>query len=50
MWEWVDFCEKSTAKRLLKKEFVVEKDFLFGPQVGKQGSCGHNKVSMLMNV
>jgi hypothetical protein len=54
VWEWLGFSNKDKAKRLLKNNFILDKDYkclvtLKGDQK-KQGSGGHNKETIMMTV
>ena len=58
IWKWLGFSQKMTAKRVLEKNFLIEKDYKFLPyQVVKQkvneeksGSGGHNKETFILNI
>jgi hypothetical protein len=58
IWKWLGFSQKMTAKRVLEKNFLIEKDYKFLPyQVVKQkvneekaGSGGHNKETFMLNI
>jgi hypothetical protein len=58
VWKWLGFSQKMTAKRVLEKNFLIEKDYKFLPyQVVKQkvneekaGSGGHNKETFMLTV
>jgi hypothetical protein len=53
IWKWLGFFQKENAKRLLEKQFILDKDYkilsiLKDEQ--KKGSGGHNKKKILLNV
>ena len=58
IWKWLGFSQKMTAKRVLEKNFLIEKDYNFLPyQVVKQkingeksGSGGQNKEIFMLNI
>jgi hypothetical protein len=58
IWKWLGFSQKMTAKRVLEKNFLIEKDYKFLPyQVVKQkvneekaGSGGHNRETFILNI
>ena len=53
VWEWLGFYNKAGSKRVLEKNFTLDKDYITTlPQVGKQtnGSGGHNKEIIMMTV
>jgi hypothetical protein len=54
VWEWMGFKCKYTAKRLLEKCFMINKDYIksLHPEVKqiKQGSGGQNKEIFMLNV
>lgn len=56
VWKWLGFHQKVNAKTLLKKHFVVDKDYI-KPLLLQQkqtsrtkGSGGHNKETFLLNI
>ena len=35
VWKWLDFSQKDAAKRVIEKNFLINKDYkIFAPQVG----------------
>ena len=54
VWQWLEFSHKVNAKRVLEKNFVIEKDYkILTCQVAKQnakGSGGHNKETIMLNI
>ena len=53
IWEWLGFSQKVNAKRVLEKNFIIEKDYkLLLSQQGKQNNFqgGHNKEIFLLNI
>lgn len=54
VWKWLDFGQKDSAKRVIKKNFFINKDYkIFAPQVGgakKDNRGGHNKEIFMLNV
>jgi len=53
IWKWLGFSQKDSAKRVLEKNFVVDKEykiFLTKPIEQKKGSGGHNKEIIMLNI
>ncbi len=54
VWKWLDFSQKDAAKRVVEKNFNINKDYkIFAPQVGgakKDNRGGHNKEIIMLNV
>jgi len=54
VWKWLGFSQKDAAKRVIEKNFVIDKDYkIFAPQVGgakKSNRGGHNKEIIMLNV
>ena len=58
IWKWLGFSHKVNAKRVLEKNFLIEKDYKFLLfQLAKQkvneeksGSGGHNKETFMLNI
>lgn len=54
IWQWLGFQQKITAKILLEKHFVVNKDYKCmlcrSAEQKKEGRGGHNKETILLNV
>ena len=53
VWKWLDFSQKDSAKRVIDKNFYINKDYkIFAPQVGgakKNVRGGHNKEIIMLN-
>jgi hypothetical protein len=55
VWKWLGFSQKDAGKRLIEKNFLINKDYykIFAPQVGgakKENRGGHNKEIIMLNV
>jgi len=54
VWKWLDFSQKDAAKRVIDKNFYINKDYkIFAPQVGgakKDTRGGHNKEIIMLNI
>jgi phage anti-repressor protein len=51
IWKWLGFGQKDTAKRLLEKYFILDKDYKCLDKIEKQkGSGGSNKEKILLNI
>ena len=54
VWKWLGFSQKDSAKRVIEKNFYINKDYkIFGPQVGeakKESRGGHNKEIIMLNI
>jgi hypothetical protein len=54
IWKWLGFSQKDASKRVLEKNFLINKDYkFFAPQVGgakKDNRGGHNKEIIMLNV
>ena len=53
IWKWLGFFQKENAKRLLEKQFTLDKDYnnlLILKDEQKKGSGGHNKKKIMLNV
>jgi cell division septum initiation protein DivIVA len=60
VWKWLGFNQKYNAKRVLEKNFTIDKDYInFAPHVGgakndsskiKENRGGHNKETIMMNI
>ena len=54
VWKWLDFTQKIAAKRLLEKNFVLDKDYkilLCQQTKQKKGQHGgHNKDTIMLNI
>jgi phage anti-repressor protein len=54
IWKWLGFCQKDACKRLLEKNFIIDKDykkFASTAVKAKKDTCGgHNKEKFLLNI
>lgn len=54
IWQWLGFTQKVNAKRVLEKNFIIEKDYkclLFNnEEQKKEQRGGHNKETILLNI
>ena len=54
VWQWLGFSQKDASKRVLEKNFLIDKDYkIFAPQVGgakKDTRGGHNKEIIMLNI
>ncbi len=53
VWKWLGFFQKENAKRLLEKQFILDKDYKnlhIIKDEQKKGSGGHNKKKIFLNV
>ena len=54
IWQWLGFSQKDASKRVLEKNFLINKDYkIFAPQVGgakKDTRGGHNKEIIMLNI
>ncbi len=54
VWKWLGFGQKDSSKRVLEKNFIIDKDYIsFAPQVGgakKDGRGGHNKETIMLTI
>jgi predicted nuclease with TOPRIM domain len=54
VWKWLDFGQKDSGKRVIEKNFLINKDYkIFAPQVGgakKDNRGGHNKEIIMLNI
>jgi hypothetical protein len=53
IWQWFGFNQKEAAKRVLDKNFIIDRDYvIFAPPIGgmKKGRGGHNKETILMTI
>ena len=52
VWKWLGFTSKWTAKRLIEKLFIINKDYqmLLSQQVKQEKHGGHNKETFMLNV
>jgi len=51
VWKWIGFGQKDTAKRILEKFFIIDKDYLLrrSPEQ-KKGRGGHNKETFILTI
>lgn len=54
VWKWLDFNQKYNAKRVLEKNFIINKDYksllLNSQEQKKQGRGGHNKETIMLTI
>jgi hypothetical protein len=54
VWRWVGFSNKAHSKRLLEKQFIIDKDYkvrvIFEDEKKKHVKGGHNKEIIMLNV
>jgi hypothetical protein len=51
IWRWLGFGQKDTSKRLLEKNFILDKDYkLFVKKEEPKGRGGSNKETILLNI
>jgi hypothetical protein len=54
VWSWLGFCQKVNAKRVLEKNFTINKDYKLSLcQLAKQSTTtkgGHNKETFMLNI
>jgi hypothetical protein len=51
IWKWLGFSQKDNAKRLLEKNFILEKDYKsFHKKEEQKGRGGSNKETILLNI
>jgi len=54
VWEWLGFSNKANSKRLLEKQFIIDKDYkvrvIFGDEQTKHTKGGHNREIIMLNV
>ena len=54
IWQWLGFCQKEACKRLLEKNFVIDKDYKnfasTAVKAKKDNRGGHNKETFLLNI
>ena len=52
VWKWLGFGQKVNAKRVLEKNFTIDKDYLLLCQSAKQtnNKGGHNKETFMLNI
>ena len=49
VWQWLGFQQKQTAKLLIEKNFVIERDYKM-LHIKQEQHGGHNKQTILMNI
>jgi len=54
IWKWLGFSQKSNAKRILEKNFMIEKDYkrllIQSGEQRTEGRGGHNKETIMLNI
>ena len=54
VWKWLGFLNKANSKRLLEKQFIIDKDYkillIFADEQKKHIKGGHNKETIMLNV
>jgi hypothetical protein len=54
VWKWLGFLNKANSKRLLEKQFIIDKDYkvrvIFADEKKKHTKGGHNKEIIMLNV
>jgi phage anti-repressor protein len=54
VWKWLGFLNKANSKRLLEKQFIINKDYkillIFADEQKKHTKGGHNKETIMLNV
>ena len=54
VWKWLGFLNKANSKRLLEKQFIINKDYkillIFADEQKKHIKGGHNKETIMLNV
>jgi phage anti-repressor protein len=54
IWKWLGFCQKDACKRLLEKNFIIDKDYKkiasTAVKAKKDNRGGHNKETFLLNI
>jgi hypothetical protein len=54
VWKWLGFSNKANSKRLLDKQFIIDKDYkillTFADEQKKHTKGGHNKETIMLNV
>lgn len=54
VWKWLGFSNKANSKRLLDKQFIINKDYkvllIFADEQTKHVKGGHNKETIMLNV
>ena len=54
VWRWLGFLNKANSKRLLEKQFIINKDYkillIFADEQKKHVKGGHNKETIMLNV
>ena len=54
VWKWLGFLNKANSKRLLEKQFIINKDYkillIFADEQKKHVKGGHNKETIMLNV
>jgi phage anti-repressor protein len=50
IWKFLKFSQKSRAKSVLEKYFILNTDYIIVKDIQKKGSGGHNKEKILLNL
>ena len=50
IWKFLKFSQKSRAKSVLEKYFILNTDYIIVEDIQKKGSGGHNKEKILLNL
>jgi phage anti-repressor protein len=50
VWHWLGFAQKSNAKRLLLKKFILDKDYKINKNMNTENHGGNNREIILMNI
>ena len=51
IWKWLGFSQKDASKRLLEKNFILDKDYkCFHKKEEQKGRGGNNKETILLNI
>ena len=54
VWRWLGFLNKANSKRLLEKQFIINKDYkillIFADEQKKHTKGGHNKETIMLNI
>jgi hypothetical protein len=54
VWKWIGFSNKAHSKRLLEKQFIINKDYkvrvIFADEKNKHVKGGHNREIIMLNI
>jgi phage anti-repressor protein len=51
IWQWIGFSQKDASKRLLEKNFILDKDYKsFHKKEEQKGRGGSNKETIMLNI